>query len=173
MEYLMFTLSLKNLTKTMLLLFTCLALSLSFSAQADNEPTIPRIKDSMRYMKHWAKIMGQPRLEGEELYFGKTHINIDFVIVDGLKSHFGGTATFFVKKGDGFMRISTNVMKDGKRAVGTYLDPAGPAIAAIKQGKPYYGVVDILGKKYDTGYEPIITSDGEIVGIYYVGYLVE
>jgi methyl-accepting chemotaxis protein len=172
MEYAMLRLSLKNNVKTMLLLFTCLAASLSLNAQADTAYTA-KIKESMRTMKNWTKILGQPKADGENLFFGKTHINIDFVIVDGLKSKYGGTATFFVKKGDGFLRVSTNVMKDGKRAVGTMLDPAGPAIAAIKQGKPFYGIVDILGSKYDTAYEPITTSTGDIVGIYYVGYKLE
>jgi hypothetical protein len=64
-------------------------------------------------------------------------------------------------------------MKEGKRAVGTPLDPAGPAIAAIKQNNPYYGMVDILGKIYDTGYEPIKSASGEVIGIYYIGFLME
>jgi methyl-accepting chemotaxis protein len=168
----MFKLSLKNHIKTILLLLACLAVNPAYSAQAET-PYAAKIKESMRTMKNWGKILGPAKLDGENLYFGKTHINIDFVIVDGLKSKFGGTATFFVKKGDGFMRISTNVMKDGKRAIGTSLDPAGPAIAAIKQGKPFYGIVDILGSKYDTAYEPIVTATGEIVGVYYVGYKME
>lgn len=167
----MFKFSLINLFRTTLLLLTCFAISLPV-AQADTAHSA-KIKDYMRSMKNWSKILGQPKLDGENLYFGKTHINIDFVVVDGLKTKYGGTATFFVKKGDGFVRVSTNVMKDGKRAIGTMLDPNGPAIAMIKQGKPYYGVLDILGTKYDTGYEPILSSTGEIIGIYYVGYKME
>lgn len=168
----MFKFSLNNFIKATLFLLTCFAISLPLSAQAETAHT-PKIKEYMRSMKNWTKILGQPKLEGENLYFGKTQINIDFVVVDGLKSKYGGTATFFVKKGDGFLRISTNVMKDGKRAVGTMLDPNGAAIAMIKQGKPFYGVVDILGTKYDTAYEPIISSTGETLGIYYVGYKLE
>jgi hypothetical protein len=168
----MFRLSMNNQLKSILLLLTCFAVSLPLSAQAETVHSA-KIKEYMRAMKNWSKILGQPKLEGENLYFGKTNVNIDFIIVDGLKTKYGGTATFFVKKGDGFMRISTNVMKDGKRAVGTMLDPNGPAIAMIKQGKPFYGIVDILGTKYDTGYEPIVTSSGDIVGIYYVGYKLE
>lgn len=168
----MFKLLLKNNAKTVLLLLTCLAVTLPLSAQADTQYTA-RVKEYMRTMKNWTKILGQPKVDGENLSFGKTIINIDFVIVDGLKSKYGGTATFFVKKGDGFMRVSTNVMKEGKRAVGTMLDPNGPAIVMIKQGKPFYGIVDILGTKYDTGYEPITTPTGEVIGIYYVGYKME
>jgi methyl-accepting chemotaxis protein len=172
MECVMFKLSLKNHVKTILLLLACLAVNPSFSAPADS-PYTAKVRESMRTMKNWTKILGPAKQEGESLFFGKTLINIDFVIVDGLKGKFGGTATFFVKKGDGFMRISTNVMKDGKRAIGTVLDPAGPAIAAIKQGKAFYGIVDILGSRYDTGYEPITNATGETIGVYYVGYKLE
>jgi hypothetical protein len=94
--------------------------------------------------------------------------------VDNLKEKHKCTATFFAKKGDGFIRIATNVIKDdGSRAVGTVLDPKGPAIAAIKKNEAYYGIADILGKKYETGYEPIKNAAEEIVGVYYIGYLLE
>jgi hypothetical protein len=168
----MFSLSLKNHVKTMLLLLTYLVASVSFTAQADT-PLTPKVKEAMSAMKVEAKKLGEPKLDGETLYFGTTKINGDFTLVDALKTKFGGTATIFVKKGDAFVRISTNVMKEGSRAVGTSLDPAGPAIAAIRQGKAFYGIVDILGKMFDTGYEPIKTAKGEIIGIYYVGQSLE
>jgi len=72
------------------------------------------------------------------------------------------------------VRIATNVIKDdGSRAVGTPLDPKGPAMAAIQKNEPFYGVAEILGKKYQTGYEPVGNAANEIVGIYYVGFLLE
>jgi hypothetical protein len=51
------------------------------------------------------------------------------------------------------------------------LDQKGPAIAMIKTGKPYYGDANILGKPYDTGYDPIRDQSGNVIGIYYVGYM--
>jgi hypothetical protein len=144
----------------------------SVSAHADTEFTA-NVKAAMADMKLQAGKLGNPQIVGDALYFGKTKINGNFELVDALKAKHGGTATIFVKKGKGFIRISTNVMKDGNRAVGTQLDPSGPAIAAIRQGNAYYGIGDILGKLYDTGYEPIRTANGRIVGIYYVGQLME
>jgi hypothetical protein len=41
----------------------------------------------------------------------------------------------------------------------------------IKKGEAYYGDATILGKTYNTGYEPIKDTTGDIIGIYYVGYL--
>jgi hypothetical protein len=70
-----------------------------------------------------------------------------------------------------FVRVTTNVKKDdGSRAIGTILDPNGPAIAMIKKGEAYYGETTILGKPYMTGYEPIRDASNHVVGIYYVGY---
>ncbi len=168
----MFGISLKNHAGRLLFLFTFIIAGVSFSAHADT-PLTAKVKEAMSAMKAEAKKLGEPKVEGGSLFFGATKINGDFALVDSLKAKFGGTATFFVKKGDAFVRISTNVMKDGNRAVGTTLDPVGPAIAAIKQGKGYYGIVDILGKLYDTGYEPINSAKGEVIGVYYVGQMME
>src|SRR5262249_29458651 len=84
----------------------------------------------------------------------------------------GGRARLFVKAGDDYVRVSTNAPKpDGSgRAIGTVLDPAGKAIAAIRQGQAFYGEVPILGTPYITGYEPIKDGSGNATGVYYVGY---
>ena len=136
---------------------------------ADN----PKVKEAMQVLKDETGKLGKPKLDGDDLYFGTTKANGDYAIVDQIKTQFGGTATLFAKKGANFVRVTTNVVKDGQRAVGTILDPSGPAIAAIRQGNSFYGMVDILGKIYDTGYEPIKSDKGEIVGVYYVGFLME
>ena len=103
---------------------------------------------------------------------GKPQAN-RFELVDGVTKLLGGTATLFVKSGEEFVRISTNVKNDkGERAIGTVLDPKGKAIAAIKEGKAFYGVVDILGNPFLTGYEPMFEG-GKLIGIWYVGYKVD
>jgi len=82
------------------------------------------------------------------------------------------SATLFVKTGDEYVRVSTNVPKpDGSgRATGTILDPKGKAIVAINKGEAFYGEVTILDVPYITGYEPIKDASGKVIGIYYVGY---
>ena len=143
--------------------------SSSLVTAADN----PKVKEAMKMLKESTDKLGKPKLEGDVLMFGTAKINNDFTVVDAVKAKMGGTATLFAKKGANFVRVSTNVMKDGNRAVGTSLDPSGPAAAAIKQGNAFYGAVDILGKIFDTGYEPIKNAAGEIIGVYYVGYAME
>ena len=132
-----------------------------------------KVKTAMQTLKDETAKMGPAKLDGDSLFFGSTKINDNFAIVDDVKAKHGGTATLFAKKGNNFVRVSTNVQKDGARAVGTILDPSGPAYAALNQGNAYYGMVDILGKIFDTGYEPIKSDAGAIIGIYYVGYAME
>jgi hypothetical protein len=148
------------------------------NAQAD-----PRVSNSMASLKAMSAKLGAPKLEGKEavggkdapgLYFVSNNINNNFDVVDAVSKEDGKgmTATFFVKSGDEYIRVSTSVPKpDGSgRAVGTILDPAGKAIAEMKQGKPFYGEVAILGTPYITGYEPMKDAGGNVIGIYYVGY---
>jgi signal transduction histidine kinase/CheY-like chemotaxis protein len=86
----------------------------------------------------------------------------------------GGTATLFVRSGDDYVRVATNVIKaDGSRAIGTVLDPKGPAYAAISRGETFTGVVDILGVPYFTSYAPIRSPDKQVIGVYYTGYKIE
>jgi len=122
--------------------------------------------------------LGAPRIEGTDtvagkavpaLYFGKKKINNNFDIVDDVKKTFGGTATVFVKAGDEYIRISTNVLKDdGSRAIGTPL-AKNKAFEAIQKGEVFCGEVTILEAPYDTCYEPI-KDGGNTIGIYYVGF---
>ena len=79
-------------------------------------------------------------------------MNSFFDVVDAVAKENGGTATLFVKAGPEYIRVATNVKKDdGSRAIGTMLDPAGPAIEKINSGDSYYGEATILGKPYMTG----------------------
>ncbi len=145
------------------------------TAQMDN------VKASMAALISKTGKLGAPKIEGTDpvggksapgLYFGTTKMNNLFDVVDEVAKEHGGTATLFVKAGDEYVRVATNVKKDdGSRAIGTILDPNGPAIAMIKKGEAYYGEATILGKPYITGYEPIRDAAKSVIGIYYVGYM--
>jgi hypothetical protein len=122
-----------------------------------------------------AKIEGTDTVGGKQvpaIYFGATKINNNFDLVDKVAQQAGGTTTIFVKSGDEYVRVATNVKKDdGSRAIGTILDPKGKAIVSIQKNEPFYGEVDILGKPYMAGYDAIRDQAKNVIGIYYVGYL--
>ena len=140
-----------------------------------------KVKASMADLIAQTGKLGASKIEGTDpvggksapgLYFGTTKMNNSFDVVDEVAKAHGGTATLLVKAGDEYVRVSTNVKKgDGSRAIGTVLDPNGPAIAMIKKGEAYYGDATILGKPYVTGYEPIRDAAKNVIGIYYVGYM--
>src|SRR6056297_2196561 len=134
---------------------------------------------AMALLHERADEMGLPYLEGEtqvrdrtvpQLYFGDEPQANRFNLVDQVVGAVGGSATLFVKSGDDFVRVSTNVVSNGKRAIGTILNPNGQAIQSIQDNRPYYGMVDILGDPYIAGYEPLRSMYGETIGIWYVGF---
>jgi len=142
-----------------------------------------RVKKAMDLLESMANKLGSPKIQGTDvvagdqvpaIYFGPTKINNNFDLVDDVVNQAQGTATIFVKNGDKYVRVATNVKKDdGSRALGTLLDPNGKAIESIKKNQAFYGEVDILGKPYITGYKPILDTAQNVIGIYYVGYPVE
>lgn len=138
---------------------------------------------AMRILKVRSSTLGEPHLQGEVSIDGLTVPNLKISdielknyskLVDDVSVIVGGTATLFVKSGDDFVRVTTNVKKeDGSRAIGTKLNPAGKVIGALKNGQEFHGVVDILGEPYITRYDPMFDSSGQIIGAYFIGYKVD
>jgi len=174
------TMNLKQIIVSVLaagcIMATSLLLPSAANAQAD-----PKVAKAMAMLKSETDKLGASKVDGTDavagktvpaLYFGTTKMNNYFTVVDSVVKAVGGTATLFVKSGDEYVRVATNVKKDdGTRAIGTILDPKGKAIAAINKNEAFYGEVTILDKPYITGYEPIHDAAKNIIGIYYVGYL--
>ena len=141
-----------------------------------------RVNSSMQLLKQSSLARGNPSIDGTivlnqesipKLIFGNESQTEQASLVDSITSIGNGTATLFVKNNTEFVRIATNVrQKDGTRAVGTLLDPTGKVMPYLQDGKPFYGVVDILGEPYISGYEPIKNSSGTVIGAWYVGYKV-
>ncbi|GLQ94958.1 Cache 3/Cache 2 fusion domain-containing protein [Dyella acidisoli] len=142
---------------------------------------LERVHSAMRLLRQEGEEQGAPSpgqpisvgsREANDLVLGGKPQGNSFQLVDNVTSIMGGTATLFSTTGDDFVRVSTNVKKDnGMRAIGTVLDPHGPVIGEIRQGRSFYGVVDILGSPYVTGYEPIYDhANPKPIGIWYVGY---
>lgn len=151
-----------------------LFMTLSMSAFAENntKTALETLKSKLtRYGA--AKIEGAEETDGKKLpvvYFGKKKVNNSFDVVDNVKKAHGGTATIFVKDGQEFVRVSTNVLKDdGTRAVGTPL-AHNKAYESVMKGEKFCGDIEILGSQYDTCYEPIKDAAGATLGILYVGY---
>jgi hypothetical protein len=104
------------------------------------------------------------------IFFGPRKVNNNYDVVDEIKKKTGATATIFVKDGDDFVRVSTNVLTpEGKRGVGTTLAKA-KAYEAMNKGENFCGDVDVLGTPFAACYNPIKDGGGKVVGVTYVGY---
>jgi hypothetical protein len=104
------------------------------------------------------------------LFFGERKINNNFDVVDAIRKAHGATATVFVKQGEDFVRVSTNVLTpEGKRGVGTTL-ARNAAYEAVAKGREYCGPIDVLGTAFDACYRPIKDAAGQIVGVSYIGH---
>ncbi|SET18827.1 methyl-accepting chemotaxis protein [Natronincola peptidivorans] len=83
-------------------------------------------------------------------------------------------ATIFKRAGSDFERVITSIInEEGRRAVGTVLDQEGNAYKAMVEGKEYIGEADILGGAYITKYIPMLDTNGNIIGVYFVGKPIE
>jgi methyl-accepting chemotaxis protein len=86
-------------------------------------------------------------------------------IVDHLKELTGDEFTIFA----GDTRINTTLVQDGKRVVGTTLDPKIADIV-INEKQEYTGKAKLFGKNFITAYYPIFAGDGKTVtGVMYSG----
>jgi hypothetical protein len=125
-----------------------------------------------------AKI-GTPRVDGTDtagdktvpaLFFGERKINNNYDVVDAVRKTHGATATVFVRQGDEFVRVSTNVLTlEGKRGIGTLL-ARNPAFEALSAGKQFCGPIDVLGAAFDACYNPIRDGGGKVIGASYIGH---
>ncbi len=85
-------------------------------------------------------------------------------VVDEIKTHYNVDATIFL----GDVRLTSTIQKDGKRIVGTQLDPKIAAIV-LGQGKPYQGSAEILGQPYRTVYKPLLDWENKPIGLIFSG----
>jgi hypothetical protein len=125
-----------------------------------------------------AKI-GAPKVDGTEkagektvpaLFFGARKINNNYDVVDEIRRSTGASATVFVKDGDEFVRVSTNVLTpEGKRGVGTTL-ARNKAYEAVSKGGSWCGDIDVLGTAFNACYNPIKDGAGKTIGVTYVGF---
>ena len=80
--------------------------------------------------------------------------------VDNMKSLINNEISIF----ENDLRISSTVIQDGKRLVGTKLDPK-IADTVMNNKTDYVGKADVFGLPYITVYKPTLSSDGSVKGV--------
>jgi methyl-accepting chemotaxis protein len=161
-------------TKALMLLvlfavvFTCMIL---FTVMTVRDKIIVTAHEKLRSDMALSYAVMNDRYPGEwsvregKLFKGDVRMNENFTAVDSIAVMSNDAVTIF----QGDMRIATTVKNSsGERAVGTKA-AANIVEAVIKNGQPYIGKANVVGTWYQTAYEPIKNSRGEVIGIFYVG----
>jgi len=85
--------------------------------------------------------------------------------VDHIKKNLGLECTLF----QGDTRISTTIIKEGKRAIGTKMDNKAVIEAVLQKGQRFTGHNVILGIAYNTAYWPIVDVNNKVAGMFFIG----
>ncbi len=110
------------------------------------------------------KYPGEWKVENDKLFKGTKLINDDFEIVDMIKNVANVECTIFLND----TRVTTTVINNGNRAVGTKVDEK--VVKKIKEGvSECTGSVDVLNVPYKVVYTPIKDKNGSNIGIFFVG----
>jgi methyl-accepting chemotaxis protein len=89
----------------------------------------------------------------------------DFAFVDDLKRMLEVEVTVF--RGD--TRVSTTIVKDGHRAIGTKMDNPAVISSVLQKGERFETTNKILGVDYSTAYWPVRGADGKVLGMLFLG----
>lgn len=111
------------------------------------------------------KVPGEWSVKEGKLYKGETLINDNNALIDRISELTGDAVTIF----QGDTRIATTIKNEsGKRATGTQA-AANVADKVIRGGQSYTGKANVVGKVYQTAYEPVRNEKREVIGMFYVG----
>ncbi len=94
-----------------------------------------------------------------------TDLSSDNSFVDEIKKSFGVECTIFYND----TRVSTTIEKEGKRAIGTKMDNPEVIETVINKGQKFIKINNVLGKEYTTAYWPIVSADGKVSGMFFIG----
>jgi methyl-accepting chemotaxis protein len=120
------------------------------------------IKLSQSILEH--KYPGEWKVDGDKLFKGNVLLNEETAFVDAIKESTNSPATIFL----GDTRIATNVINEGKRAVGSKVSKE-VADVVLKNGKEFVGSANVLDSVYQAKYTPIKNSSGQVLGILFIG----
>jgi len=123
---------------------------------------------SLKYPGEWSIVggklyKGKFLMEGDSLKDSSNPLN---KFIDSLGEKAGGS---FITIFKGNVRVATNVIKEGKRAVGTNVDEkVRTAIFDDKKGS-FIGNVPVAGIECTTKYVPITDKEGKNIGMFFAG----
>lgn len=151
----------------MAIFFIALMTSVSFLVKNTlNNVTEHNVSNSAKVAFEYFDLLypGSYQIKNNALYKGGTKLNDNFTLIDKLGDTFGYKVTIFQND----TRITTNVTKDGQRAVGTKADEKVVA-EVLEKGNSYLGTANVVGNKLHVAYIPIKNLANENIGMFFIG----
>lgn len=114
------------------------------------------------------QLPGDWSIKNNDLYKGKEKMTDHVDIIDDLGKQMDGGVTVF----QGTKGLVTNLQLDGTRLTGKDADPI-VIEAVMDKGETFVGEADVVGTKYLTLYTPIKNAKGEVIGMWFVGEVID
>lgn len=103
------------------------------------------------------------------LYSGKERLSLNNNFVDSIKKSTGSIASIFLLNNNKLIRVSTNLMKDSQRAVGTYISSDSEIYNKIINNEEYFGRITFENEDYMTKYRPLLDNNKKVIGAVALG----
>ncbi|SDP50338.1 Cache 3/Cache 2 fusion domain-containing protein [Clostridium gasigenes] len=98
------------------------------------------------------------------LYAGKQRLSLDPTVIDNIKSSTGAIASIYLLNDNKLIRVSTTLIKDNKKAIGTYLSSDSPIYNKIINNEDYSGRVTFEGESYMSKFKPLLDKNKKVIG---------
>lgn len=106
-------------------------------------------------------VPGDWSIKDGSLHKGEMDMYEVYAIPDQLGELTDGN-TFSIFQDD--IRITTNIIENGERSLGTKVaDEVGAVVLGKKER--FLGTADVLGESFQAAYDPILDKDGDVIGI--------
>ena len=151
----------------MAIFFIALMTSVSFLVKNTlNSVTEHNVSNSAKVAFEYFDLLypGSYQIKNDKLYKGGTKLNDNFTLIDKLGEVLGYKVTIFQND----TRITTNVTKDGERAVGTKADEK-VIKKVLEAGDSYTGTANVVGNELHVAYIPIKNLANENIGMFFIG----
>ena len=151
----------------MAIFFIALMTSVSFLVKNTlNSVTEHNVSNSAKVAFEYFDLLypGSYQIKNNVLYKGGTKLNDNFTLIDKLGEVLGYKVTIFQND----TRITTNVTKDGERAVGTKADEK-VIKKVLEAGDSYTGTANVVENELHVAYIPIKNLANENIGMFFIG----
>lgn len=106
------------------------------------------------------------------LYAGNEQLSLNTNLIDNIKDSTNTIASIFMLNDNKLIRVSTTLVQDNQRAVGTYFPSNSDIYNTIVNNKEYCGRMTFKGESYITKYKPLLDKNKKIIGALGVGNIV-